>query len=162
MRTEEGFFIPQHRIKAKGCETMNSQKQVREKGNYFYNDFCILLYGGRRDYEREKWWGGGRGRQEGSVSWLKKIRNFGIISLKNNQTSLWKVNLKENYKIKINKGTQKHPKWWNILRSNFQMFYINILFIHKRHLIMEFFIRVQLIFRIALNKYVNSSKERNP
>lgn len=51
------------------------------------------------------------GDRKGVCLLTKKIRNFGIISLKNNQTSLWKVNPKENYKIKINKETQIHPKW---------------------------------------------------
>lgn len=52
------------------------------------------------------------GDRKGVCLLAKKIRNFGIISLKNNQTSLWKVKAKENSKIKINKETRiPFPKW---------------------------------------------------
>lgn len=71
-----------------------------------------MLYGGRRECEREKDGMVEEGDRKGVCLLAKKIRNFGIISLKNNQTSLWKVNPKENSKIKINKETRiPFPKW---------------------------------------------------
>lgn len=140
-----------------------THKTGQRKRKWLLQWCLFIIIWGRRECEREEDGVVEEGERKGVCLLTKKRRNFRIISLKKKQTSLWKVNPKENYKIKINKETQKHPKWWIILRSNFQMFYINILpFIRQKHLIMTFLIRVQFSLWVALNKYLNSSEEINP